>query len=451
MTSAPGDALRDAGMSDEGSARAGGAFAAAYAAWASLGASAEARWLFVPGRIEVLGKHTDYAGGTTLTSAVERGFCLVYSPRSDATMRLVDAGRGSQTELSIAADLDIQRGRWPAFPQTVARRLARDFGLPLVGADIAFLSTLPGCAGMSSSSALITGTYLVMADVNALATRPPHRIAIADRPALAGYLGSIENGSSYGPLAGDRGVGTFGGSEDHAAILGSRPGHIGEFEFCPVRHVAHLPLPDGCTFVIASSGVVADKTGNARDDYNRASTLVGEILQRWRAATGRADDTLRAAVRSSPAALARLQEVISEDHDSDRSAHLRRLQHFVVENERLVPAAAAALASADVSAFGEIVDESQHAAEALLGNQVPETIALARAARALGARAASSFGAGFGGSVWALVQEGDAPHFAKRWRAEYQRVAAPDIFRGALFFTTPAGPPATSEALAETA
>ena len=49
------------------------------------------RAFFVPGRIEVLGKHTDYAGGSSLVSAVERGFCLMARPRQDQQVRVVDA------------------------------------------------------------------------------------------------------------------------------------------------------------------------------------------------------------------------------------------------------------------------------------------------------------------------------------------------------------------------
>jgi galactokinase len=428
-------------MSADGASRAGEAFAIARAAWDALDPPRPPRWLFVPGRIEVLGKHTDYAGGTTLTCAIERGFCFLYSLRADRMLRMVDAGRGEETAFEIAPDLDVAAGRWPAFPMTVARRLARNFGGGLAGADVAFISTLPGCAGMSSSSALITGTYLVLADANRLAARPEYLANIPDRAALAGYLGSIENGSAFGALAGDRGVGTFGGSEDHAAILCSRPGHAGAFEFCPVRQVGALPLPEGCTFVLAASGIIADKTGNARDDYNRASAQVAEILRRWRSATGRSDDTLRAAVRSGGDALERLRAVLRHPED-DARALVRRLQHFVVENERLVPAAIAALTGHDAAAFGEIVDESQRAAEDLLGNQVPETIALARSARELGAIAASSFGAGFGGSVWALVHAGDAERFAAEWRAEYARTASVAALTGSVFFRTQAGPAA---------
>src|SRR5205814_400247 len=84
---------------------------------------------------------------------------------------------------------------------------------------------------------------------------------------------------------------------------------------------------------------------------------------------------------------------------TEPDAVVRRLDHFLLENETLVPAAAKALAKGDVAGFGRAADESQRAADELLGNQVPETIALARDARRLGASAASAFGAGFGDAV----------------------------------------------------
>ena len=68
-----------------------------------------------------------------------------------------------------------------------------------------------------------------------------------------------------------------------------------------------------------------------------------------------------------------------------------------------MPSAAAGLRRGDAAAIGRLARESQHDAHELLGNQIPETMALAAAACEPGAFAASSFGAGFGGSVWALV------------------------------------------------
>ena len=85
--------------------------------------------------------------------------------------------------------------------------------------------------------------------------------------------------------------------------------------------------------------------------------------------------------------------------------------------------------------------ESQREADELLGNQIPETILMAKLARDNGALASSSFGAGFGGSVWALVPAAEAAAFGERWSAAYAR-AMPHIGRVAWFAARP-GPPAT--------
>jgi galactokinase len=73
----------------------------------------------------------------------------------------------------------------------------------------------------------------------------------------------------------------------------------------------------------------------------------------------------------------------------------------------------------NVAGIGDLVDESQHLAEQALANQVPETVWLARRARELGAAAASAFGAGFGGSVWALVRRVEAGALLAAWRESY--------------------------------
>jgi galactokinase len=103
-----------------------------------------------------------------------------------------------------------------------------------------------------------------------------------------------------------------------------------------------------------------------------------------------------------------------------------------------VPAALDAFRAGDAAALGRLSDASQHDADTLLGNQVPETRALARLAREQGAFAASSFGAGFGGSVWALVEEDAAHGFADRWLAGYRELY-PDLARVEAFVTR-AGP-----------
>jgi galactokinase len=116
-----------------------------------------------------------------------------------------------------------------------------------------------------------------------------------------------------------------------------------------------------------------------------------------------------------------------------------RFDQFFEESERIVPAAAEAFARADASALGPIVDASQERAERQLGNQIPETATLARSARNLGAFAASAFGGGFGGSVWALAPSHLAQDFRAAWAADY-RDRFPSAAQSSEFFVTRAGP-----------
>jgi galactokinase len=188
--------------------------------------------------------------------------------------------------------------------------------------------------------------------------------------------------------------------------------------------------------------VVAEKTGAALARYNRASATVATILGMWNRATGRADRSLAAAVDSTPDGADRMRQLIRSAPSlaADAGALTDRFEQFQTESGMIVPAVADALVEEDLSSLGALVDLSQECAERLLGNQVPETVELARAARELGAIAASAFGAGFGGSVWALVPEGRIAAFSADWARRYRR-AFPRAAERAEIFVTRAGPP----------
>lgn len=450
MTSEGEEKMRAGGMSRASAARHAARFAELQSALRAAGGdpSRAARYV-VPGRIEVLGKHTDYAGGRSLLCAVERGFTLVAVARDDARMRILDARTMELAESEIGPAMEAPPRHWSTYPFTVARRMARDFPAlsSIRGVDIAFASDLPSAAGVSSSSALVVATFLALADVNELRALPEFTTHIADNERLAGYLGAVENGWSFGDLAGDTGVGTLGGSEDHTAILCARPNELVQYTFRPVEFERAVPVPDGYSFAIGVSGVRAEKTGAARERYNRASRALSVIVEVWRHETGRSDQTAAAALESSPAALAELHAIL-ERADTTGTGFttaqlLTRLDHFVVESEELIPAASEALSRGDLGAFSDIVRRSQERAERLLANQTPETIELARSATELGAVAASAFGAGFGGSVWALVSTAYEEEFLRRWERNYRaRFPARTPDDDGSFFTTRAGPPA---------
>ena len=401
---------------------------------------------FVPGRIEVLGKHTDYAGGRSMVAPAEQGFCLIAWPRNDDQVTVTDAASGESVAFKMHPDLVSRSGHWSNYPMTVARRVARNFPLATLGADIAFASDLPPAAGMSSSSAMIVAVFFALAHANgldSLLAPPDHRELFKNPMTLAGYLACIENGQSYGALEGDRGVGTFGGSEDHTAILCAKPGRISQYAYCPVEFEQAIPVPKGYTFAIGVSGVVAEKTGAALEKYNRASRLASAVAELWRRETGREDPHLAAALGSYPYAPEQLKKFVETvRHDEFEPAALSaRLEHFMIESGDIVPKAGRALIEGDLRRFGRLVDRSQQAAERLLGNQVPETVYLAAAARQNGAIAASAFGAGFGGSVWAMVEVPKADSFLTAW-AEAYRKEFPQNAESSTFFLTAAGPPA---------
>jgi galactokinase len=403
------------------------------------------KWIrcYVPGRIEVLGKHTDYAGGRSLLCAVERGICAVAAPRPDHVIRIADVVRGQECQFVASSELDVHSENWGIYPKTVARRIARNFPGALAGMDMAFASDLPRASGMSSSSALLIAAYLLLEQFNALRNRPEFVANIRTPEDRATFLGCVENGQDFGTLQGDAGVGTFGGSEDHIAILCSVPGTLRQYRFCPARFEREVRFPPELVFAIGVSGVAADKTGDAQGKYNAASLAASEILRAWREAAGGTEATLFEAATHTSDAADRIRELLCKTRSSTYPSDmlLDRFEQFLEESTRIIPDAAQALAGNELDTFGHTVDRSQELAEQKLGNQIPQTIELARSARALGAIAASAFGAGFGGSVWAMVSSGQAMEFLGRWQDHY-RSKFPAQAAACTFFISGTGPAA---------
>ena len=406
-------------------------------------------WI-LPGRIEVLGKHVDYAGGRSLLCTVERGIVLVARRREDRAAVLHDARR--RESIRLAFDGPVRSAPpWAVYPRTVLRRLIANFGRAVCGADIALASNLPPAAGVSSSSALTVGLTLAFAALSELAELPAWRSAITDRVALAGYIGALENGTDFGPLSGERGVGTMGGAQDQTAILCSEPGRLEMFRWAPVTYERSVPWISGSMFVIGVSGVVAAKSGAAKERYNRAARTAHRLVDAWNrhggALAATPARTLREAFEAASAGpVTQVPSILADtaraaaDHEFSANHLTARLEQFFDETFVIVPSAADALANGDVNGFGALVDRSQGGAERALENQIAETVHLARYARELGADAASAFGAGFGGSVWAMVPASDAERFASRWRERYLRTHGSASHRSLFFTTRPSAP-----------
>ena len=339
-----------------------------------------------------------------------------------------------------------------------------------LGADIALECDLPESSGMSTSSAVICYMWMVFSERNGLRDTAVFRDNLRTEEELYSYLGFIENGQDCGPvLVGDRGVGTFGGSEDHTAIMSGEPGRLKMFSYCPTKHEATFDLPPELSFVIAVSGAVAEKTGDAMADYNNAAFLARDAAAAWADSAGRQPlggrtfvegrPNLAEVVRHARAELgaagsddgrvrAAVGDCIAAVDDGARygpggearyrrGALRERFEQFFDESEVLTRQLAEALAAADGDALGSVSDESHRQTVEHLRNTIPETAWLPQEARRLGALGASAFGAGFGGSCWAVVPKEGAAGFAEAWSAAYRREFPSWADRCAFFAMSP--------------
>lgn len=400
------------------------------------GLEGEPTWAWwVPGRIEVLGKHTDYAGGQVLNCATDVGLVVVARPRRDAMVHIRSNGQALTLPLAVTAT---GSGGMSTYVAAVARRLSRHFPGISTGVDLSIAANLPAASGMSSSSALVIAVHLALAEANQLRERPEYQAGLATDEDLVPYLGCHENGAGYRQFAGEAGVGTSGGSQDHAAILMSQSGQLNQWSFSPFHRLATVAWPNDLILTVAVSGVLAEKSAAARGHFNRVADRVRAAAAAWNAASGSNDASIGAAIlRTDPTA------VLTAIRDPD--LRLRATQ-TVIETTEIIPGAVAALRSGDLATFGALTARSQAMAVTHLQNQVPETIALVASAHSHGAVAASSFGAGFGGAVWAAFRRRDIDA-ADQWLADY-RQRFPQHHAGSMLHRITPGPGATALGLA---
>lgn len=391
--------------------------------------------------MEVLGKHTDYAGGRSLVAAVDRGFFCVAARNGSNLIRMVQTGDPQPClELELSAQAIATPGHWSIYPATMVRRLAANFPQALeegAGVDVAFGCDLPPAGGMSGSSALMIMTFLALALPNRLQEAPPFKEAIKDGLGLAMYLACVENGQTFRGLRGNAGVGTFGGSEDHTAIMNAEPGRLSLFRFCPTEFEESIPLPDSLSMIIAHSGVRAEKTGGARDDFNRVSQrarlVVDHLNRHWGTRYALMRDIIAEQGRTPERLMATVQEAL---RPTDPALNLfARFVQFYEEDQVLIPGAATALKTQDCKTLGTIISRSHELSRTHLRNILPEIDYLQQSALSLGAVAASGFGAGFGGSVYALTAARDQNAFLRSWRESYLRTF-PQYCSACDFFPT---------------
>jgi len=413
----------------------------------------EAMALRVPGRVELLGKHTDYAGGISLTCASTRKMTGIAVRTDEPVFEMMDLSSGQRMALPLAPPPEMQG--WYSYPSAAARRLLSHAPTPSSGVRLVFRGDIPSASGMSSSSALLVLSALALFMVPEVASNPRLKESVRSVGDWCAFLGAVESGYDFGSMTGGSGVGLRGGSQDHTAIVMGREGEVGLFGYHPVERLLTLAWPGDMQLLVGVSGVAAPKATSARERYNTASDLAARIGQEFARRHGTSPPVIGAAMESDAFEEGRIIELIDAIATSaeDRTALWHRFAQFHDECTVVIPGAVDAWQSGDWSAFGRYVARSQQMADEWLGNQVPETNRLVAQALEAGAVAASSFGAGFGGAAWAIARKEGAETVLERWRAAYETACPEHRVRSVFFTDEPAegaevlGAPASLSAL----
>ena len=191
--------------------------------------------------------------------------------------------------------------------------------------------------------------------------------------------------------------------------------------------------------VVAFCGVRAEKTREALEKYNLVSRRAHAAVARYNTSLGTRFATLRE-LADHGAGRGEADWLNGLDGARDGEQGLGdRVRQFMLEDRRYIPGAVEALRAKNLPAFGRLLSASHRASRRFLWNIAPEIDALQRSAVRLGAAGASGFGAGFGGSILAVLPAARAGDFMAAWRARYAR-RFPSFSAEAVFFQTAPGP-----------
>ncbi len=351
-----------------------------------------------PGRVNLLGEHTDYNGGPVLPFAMEQRTVVAVGPAS--TWRAVSTLDPDIQDLNPEL---IERGHWTAYLSGVIRVLGRR-GLAPRGASLAVASSVPAGSGLSSSAALTVAT------ARALANLAGHRIP----PELAADVAFHAEHDE---------VGVRCGRMDQTVAARARADHALLFE-TGTGEVLHHPLASRVW--LFDTGVRHRLSGGAlnqrRQECEVALGLARELGCRAEALAAIPEADVGDLVRSIPAPWG------------------PRLRHVVTETAR-TRRAAAALASRDLTTLGRLLVEGHESLRHDFQSSCPEADHLVEGAVELGALGARLTGAGWGGTVIALLpperEEQIAAELGLRFQAAYGRL--PQVW------STRAGPGLRSE------
>ncbi|HEY6328468.1 MAG TPA: galactokinase [Blastocatellia bacterium] len=359
--------------------------------------STPARLFWAPGRLNLIGEHTDYNDGFVLPMALDRGTLVAARARPDRVLRIHSANINETAEFDMDRSRPRAQGKWTDYVFGVALALGRRTA-PLTGADLAISSDIPIGAGLSSSAALELSVGLALSTISGLKIEPL-TLALIGQESEHDFVG-IKCGIM------DQYTASFG-RRGNALLIDCRsltsrliPLQLGDHEIVVCdSHVMHT---------LASS------------EYNQRRSQCEQAL---------------AVLKQVLPGISSLRDVTVRDFESHRELLgrqiRRRCRHVVTEDERTL-AAAEALESGDLAKMGRLMTQSHASLRDDYEVSCPELDLLVDTALSVeGVLGARMTGGGFGGCTVNLVHLRSIDRFANTIESEYLRVVgkSPSIYR----------------------
>ncbi len=348
-----------------------------------------------PGRVNLIGEHTDYSEGYVMPLAIDLHAWVAAAPRDDNRIRVYSTNVGKTAEMDLAKPLPGAEGHWSAYILGVAAVL-HSGGMKLRGADLLVHGNVPMGAGLSSSASVEVAAGFAMLAVSGLAM-PPEALAKICQRAENEYAGAM--------------VGIMDqmmaccGRENYALMLDCRT--LG-YELLPLFHDAQ--------FVVCNSMVKHDHAANEynqrRADCEMAAQLLAAKLPEIRTLRDVSIEQLERFRGDLPATV------------------YRRARHVVSENARVL-SARVALETGDPNRFGTLMKQSHASLRDDYSVSCAELDTLVElASKAQGVYGARMTGGGFGGCTISLVANDQVDWFKGTIAEEYLRATklTPDVY-----------------------
>jgi N-acetylgalactosamine kinase len=401
-----------------------------------------------PGRVNLIGEHTDYNGLPVLPMAIEQDIAICASPQNDRKVIIKNTEPSFEDrEFEISFEIKpYEKGDWGNYSKAAFQTLQDYLAIQkkekrlLSGMRALVNGSLPEGSGLSSSSALVVATAVTINDLNKLGL---------DKLFLAELL-----------AVGEKYVGTEGGGMDQAISLCGKSGEVLKIDFFPLR-IEYIRFPENYVIVVCNSLVDARKSAGANLTYNQrviecrlGAAIIKTTLEKkykkecpvkllgdLRKTTfsyllENVNDMLDEIFPKDNFRLSGISSILQMNEETTRQQYLKlkdgsyfevpssgfkiknRLRHVFTEAER-VEKSKELIKNQNMHEFGRLMYESHKSCAADYGISCPELNNLVEIAKNSGAAGARLTGAGFGGCTVNLVRKDKIDRFKKNLVREY--------------------------------